>query len=355
LKIGDFQNRGSRVIDLVRGDVSYRQTLGETDLQAGDLVVLATREAELMGFRDGAVAEKAIAGTEPSTARRTSVVEVLVGPNTRALHRMIGRLHWRRHFGVYPIALHRNGTALDMRLSMIRLAVGDTLLLNGAAEDIARLVDEERLIMLSPVISRAFRRSRAPVAIGTMAGVVVLAALNVAPILTLALVGVAIVFLTKCIDADEGIGAIDGRLLLLIVSMLTLGSALQQSGALRLIIDGVSPLLATTRPIVALVLIYALTSILTELVTNNAVAVLMAPIAAGVAVQLGLDPRPFVVAVMFGASASFATPVGYQTNTLVYSAGGYRFLDFVRIGVPMNIIVGGVTVLVIPLIWPLAG
>jgi di/tricarboxylate transporter len=355
LKIGDFQNGGSRVIDLVRGDVSYRQTLGETDLQVGDIVVLATREAELMGFRDGAVAGKAIAGTEPSTARRTSVVEVLVGPNTRALHRMIGRLQWRRRFGVYPIALHRNSTALDMRLSMMRLAVGDTLLLNGSPDDIARLVDEERLIMLSPVVSRAFRRSRAPVAIGTMAAVVVLAALNVAPILTLALVGVAIVFLTKCIDADEGIGAIDGRLLLLIVSMLTLGSALQQSGALTLIVDGVSPLLATTRPIVALVLVYALTSILTELVTNNAVAVLMAPIAAGVAVQLGLDPRPFVVAVMFGASASFATPIGYQTNTLVYSAGGYRFLDFVRIGVPMNIIIGAVTVLAIPLIWPLAG
>jgi di/tricarboxylate transporter len=355
LKIGDFQNGGSRVIDLVRGDVSYRQTLGETDLQVGDIVVLATREAELMGFRDGAVADNTIAGTEPSTARRTSVVEVLVGPNTRALHRMIGRLHWRRRFGVYPSALHRNGTALDMRLSMMRLAVGDTLLLNGSSDDIARLVEEERLIMLSPVVSRAFRRSRAPVAIGTMAGVVILAALNVAPILTLALFGVAIVFLTKCIDADEGIGAIDGRLLLLSVSMLSLGSALHHSGALTLIVEGVSPLLATTRPIVALVLVYALTSILTELVTNNAVAVLMAPIAAGVAMQLGLDPRPFVVAVMFGASASFATPIGYQTNTLVYSAGGYQFLDFVRIGVPMNILIGAVTVLVIPLIWPLAG
>ncbi|HEY9038959.1 MAG TPA: SLC13 family permease [Roseovarius sp.] len=354
-KIEAFRSGGSRVIDLVRGEVSHRQMLDDTALEAGDIVVLATKEAELMGFRDGAVAGKAIAGTEPSAARRTSVVEVLVGPNTRALHKVIGRLHWRRRFGVYPMAMHRNGTALDLRLSMVRLEVGDTLLLDGSPGDILRLVEEERLITLSPVTARAFRRSKAPIAIGTMAAVVVLAALNFAPILTLALVGVAIVFLTRCIDADEGIGAIDGRLLLLIVSMLTLGSALQQSGALTLIVDRVSPLLATTRPIVALVLVYAITSLLTELVTNNAVAVLMAPIAASVAVQLGLDPRPFVVAVMFGASASFATPIGYQTNTLVYSAGGYRFLDFVRIGLPMNIIIGGVTVLVIPLIWPLAG
>lgn len=354
-KIEAFRKGGSRVIDLVRGDVSRRQTLDDIALEAGDIVVLATRAAELMGFRDGAVVGKAIAGTEPSGARRTSVVEVLVGPNTRALHKVIGRLHWRRRFGVYPMALHRNGTALDLRFSMMRLAVGDTLLLDGSPGDIARLVEEERLITLSPVTARAFRRSKAPIAIGTMAAVVVLAAMNVAPILTLALVGVAVVFLTKCIDADEGIGAIDGRLLLLIVSMLILGSALQQSGALTMIVDEVSPLLATANPMVALVLVYVLTSILTELVTNNAVAVLMAPIAAGVAVQLGLDPRPFVVAVMFGASASFATPIGYQTNTLVYSAGGYRFLDFVRIGVPMNIIIGVVTVFVIPLIWPLAG
>tara|TARA_R100000750_G_scaffold34972_2_gene22505 strand:- start:366 stop:1172 length:807 start_codon:yes stop_codon:yes gene_type:complete len=266
---------------------------------------------------------------------------------------MVGRLQWRRRFGVYPVALHRKGAAVDMRLAMMKLEVGDTLLLDGAPEDIARLTDEEQLIELSLVTSRSFRRKKAPIAIATMVAVVVLAALNVAPILTLALIGVAVVLLTNCIDADEGVGAIDGRLLLLIVSMLTLGSALDNSGALALIVAKVSPLLSTVQPIVALALVYALTSILTELVTNNAVAVLLAPIAAGVAIQLGLDPRPFVVAVMFGASASFATPIGYQTNTLVYNAGGYKFTDFLKVGVPMNIIIGSATVVLIPLIWPL--
>ena len=353
-RVADFKTGGGRVVDLIRSDESFREALGETELQAGDIVVLATREAELMGFRDGVVAGQTIAGTEPSAVRSTQVVEVLIGPNTRALDRLIGRLRWRRRFGVYPIALHRKGTAQDLRLSMMRLEVGDTVLLNGAPDDIARLVEEERLILLSPVVSRAFRRAKAPIAIAAMLGVVVLAALNVAPILSLALIGVAVVFLTGCIDADEGIGAIDGRLLLLIVSMLTLGRALEHSGALGLIVDGVAPLLAQTRPIVALALVYALTSILTETVTNNAVAVLLAPIAASVALELGLDPRAFVVAVMFAASASFATPIGYQTNTLVSSAGGYRFMDFVRIGTPMNLLIGAVTVFVIPLIWPLA-
>jgi di/tricarboxylate transporter len=145
----------------------------------------------------------------------------------------------------------------------------------------------------------------------------------------------------------------DGRLLLLIISMLVLGAAIDRSGALALVIGALTPLFAASSPIVALALLYAVTSILTELVTNNAVAVLMTPIAAGIATSLGLDPRPFVVAVMFAASASFATPIGYQTNTFVYNAGGYRFRDFMKVGIPLNILLWLVATAVIPLFWPL--
>ena len=183
--------------------------------------------------------------------------------------------------------------------------------------------------------------------------VVILAALDLAPILALALIGAAVVLATGCVDADEGLAAVDGRLLLLIVSMLVIGAALDRTGAVRVIVDSVGPLLSARSPLLALALVYAVTSLLTELVTNNAVAVLMAPIAAGIAATLGVDPRPFLVAVMFGASASFATPIGYQTNTLVYNAGGYRFTDFLRLGLPMNVVVGLVTVVAIPMIWPL--
>ena len=186
-----------------------------------------------------------------------------------------------------------------------------------------------------------------------MAAVVGLAALGLAPILPLALIGVAIVLALRCVDPDEGVGAMDGRLLLLVVSMLVLGAAMARSGALDLVVGWLRPLFDGASPLLALALLYAATSILTEVVTNNAVAVLMTPIAASLAVSLGLDPRPFVVAVMFAASASFATPIGYQTNTLVHAAGGYRFSDFLRIGLPMNIVVGVTTVVAIPWFWPL--
>jgi di/tricarboxylate transporter len=306
-----------------------------------------------MGFREGAAAGVAIAGTEATTVRASTVVEALVGPNARVVGRIIGRRRWRRHYGVYPMAVHRKGNAIDLKLTTLRLQVGDTLLLDGADVDINRLANDEGLILLSAMTHRAYRRQKAPLAMAIMSAVVIFAALDIAPILTLALIGAALVLATKCVDPDEGIGAVDGRLLLLIVSMLIVGAALDRSGGLTMIVNGLAPVLGAVSPLIALALVYAVTSVLTEIVTNNAVAVLMTPIAATIAAQLGLDPRPFVVVIMFAASASFATPIGYQTNTLVYNAGGYKFRDFLRIGVPLNLIVGAVTVLLTPLIWPM--
>lgn len=353
--IAGLRHGGGRVVDLIRGDESLRESLDVLRLQGGDVVVIRTADSEVIGFAEGTAGGVAIPGMRAASARSTALVEALVGPNARAVGRTLGHLRWRRRYGVYPVALHREGAAVDRRLTGIMLDVGDTLLLDGNTDDMARLADDEGIILLAPVTSRAYRRSKAPLAIAIMASVVSCAAFDLAPILPLALIGVAIALISGCIDADEGIGAIDGRLLLLIVSMLIVSVALDRSGALRLIVNALTPLLGLTSPLVALAVLYAATSILTELVTNNAVAVLMTPIAAGIAAQLGLDPRPFVVVVMFAASASFATPIGYQTNTLVYNAGGYRFSDFLRIGVPMNIVVGATTVLLIPLFWPLAG
>jgi di/tricarboxylate transporter len=353
LDVQDFRRGHGRVLDVIRGDVSMRAALEDVRLQAGDIVVVKTRDTEIMGFREGAAAGVAIAGTEPTTMRSSTVVEALVGPNARVVGRIIGRRRWRRHYGVYPMAIHRMGNAIDLKLATLRLQVGDTLLLDGTEEDINRLAEDEGLILVSAATHRTYRRRKAPLAIAIMCAVIILGALNVAPILTLALIGAASVLVTKCVDPDEGIGAVDGRLLILIVSMLIVGAALDRTGGLTLIVDWLAPVLGKVSPLVALALVYAVTSILTEIVTNNAVAVLMTPIAATIASQLGLDPRPFVVVVMFAASASFATPIGYQTNTLVYNVGGYKFADFLRIGIPMNILAGAVTVLLTPVFWPM--
>ncbi|WP_121064507.1 SLC13 family permease [Chachezhania antarctica] len=347
-----FSRGDGRVIDVIRGDGSLRRGLSDVRLEPGDIVVAKTRDTELAALREGVVKGAALAGVEPGQVRPSQLLEVLVGPGSKANGRTLESMRWRRRFGVYPVALHRRSTSIESRLETTRLAAGDTLLIEGAPDDLDRLVEDQRLTALAPHTVRAFRRTKAPLAALILLGVVVLAAFDVAPILALALIGAGLVLVTGCIEADEGLSALDGPLLLLIVSMLVIGTALDRSGAVGLIVTALGPLLAAVGPLVALALVYVVTSVLTELVTNNAVAVLMTPVAIGLAHGLGIDPRPFVVAVMFGASASFATPIGYQTNTLVYTAGGYRFADFLRVGVPMNIVVGATTIILIPVFWP---
>ena len=188
--------------------------------------------------------------------------------------------------------------------------------------------------------ARAFKRSKAPLALLTLAGVVLSAALFDLPIAALALGGVGLVLLFRCIQPEEAWNSIDGNTLVLIFGMLAFGLGLQNAGTVELVVGWTMPLLQNTSPFVVLIGVYAIASILTEVVTNNAVAVIMTPIVITLSGALGVDPRAFVVAVMFGASASFATPIGYQTNTLVYGAANYRFADFLKIGLPMNIVVG---------------
>jgi di/tricarboxylate transporter len=166
------------------------------------------------------------------------------------------------------------------------------------------------------------------------------------------MLAVVAMLILRCIDNDEAWGAIDASILILIFAMLIVGAGLRETGAIELIVGAIVPLLEGYPPIVLLIAVYATASILTELVTNNAVAVILTPIVIGIAQASGIDPRPLVIAVMFGASASFATPIGYQTNTLVYGAGNYRFSDFLRVGIPMNLIVGVASILAIWLFMP---
>ena len=162
-----------------------------------------------------------------------------------------------------------------------------------------------------------------------------------------AIVGLGAMLLFGCLTIEDAWRALDSGVLGLVVAMLIVGSAMQSTGAVDLIVSAAVPLFLDLSPFWALVAIYFLTSLLTEIVTNAAVAVIMTPIVISLAGMIGIDPRALVVAVMFGASASFASPVGYQTNTLVYAAGNYRFSDFLKIGVPMNIIIGVVSCLAI--------
>ena len=346
-----FKREGMRVIDVLRGDESLRRQFPEVTLAEGDRVVLRTDVRELLGLKDSGK----VALVDRVGSRRTTTVEALISPGCRLVGRSLGSLRLRRRYGVYPLAIHRRNQNIGRQLDQMVIRVGDTLLLEGAPEDINRLATDVDLVNIAEPTERPYRRERAPLMVAVLAGVVGLAAFDVAPIHILALLGVVLVMVTRVLDADEAFGFIDARLMALIFAMLAVGAALEASGAIVIVVDAVAPFLAGHPPWVTLMCVYFLTTVLTEIVTNNAVAVVLTPVAIALAASLGMDPRPLVVAVMVGASAAFATPIGYQTNTLVYGPGGYKFTDFMRVGVPMNLTVGIVTCLVIPWIWPFSG
>ncbi|MEO0378973.1 MAG: SLC13 family permease [Pseudomonadota bacterium] len=344
-----FKREGVRLIDVVRGDLSLRRDLANVVLQVGDRVVLRTQMTELLSLQ----ANKELRRVDQVSAVETTTVEALITPGCKMVGRTLGSLRLRRRYGVYPLAVHRRNQNIGRQLDALVVKVGDTLLLEGAPADIQRLAADQEMVDVSQPSARAYRRSHAPIAIAALAGIVILAALKVAPILLLAVLAVALVLVTGCIDADEAFSFVDGPLLALIFGMLAVGAGLQNSGAIALMVDGMSPGLAMLPAPLILFVVFVMTSTLTEIVSNSAVAVIMTPIAISLGVALGLDPRPLVVAVMIAASCAFATPIGYQTNTLVYGPGGYRFSDFMRVGIPLNLSVAVLASLVIPLIWSL--
>jgi di/tricarboxylate transporter len=348
MEVDLFKRDSMRVIDVLRGDASLRRALGAVALETGDRVVLRTPMSEVLGLKSS----KDLRQVDKLSSVQTETVEVLITPGCRMVGRSLGSMRLRRRYGVYPLAVHRRNQNIGRQLDDLVVQVGDTLLLEGAGADIQRLATDMELVDIGHPSERAYRRRHAPIVIAVLAAVVGLSALNIAPIVILALIGVVVVLVTRCIDADEAFGFIEGRLLAMIFAMLAVGLGLAHSGAVELVVDAITPHLMGLPPFVLIFAVYGLASVLTEMVSNNAVAVILTPIAIGLGGALGVDPRPLVVAVMFGASASFSTPIGYQTNTLVYGPGGYRFTDFMRIGIPLNVLMMVVMSVLIPFFFP---
>ena len=349
LAIDLFKRDGVRVIDVLRGDASLRRDLQAVLLEAGDRLVLRTEMTELLGLQQN----KDIRLVDKLSSVKTETVEVLIGPGCRMEGRSLGELRLRRRYGVYVLAAHRRNQNIGRQLDDLIVRVGDTLLLEGAIGDIQKLAADMDLVDISRPSIRPFRRGKVPIAVVALLMIVGLSALDVAPILPLAVVAVAIILITHCVDSDEAFGFVDGRLLAMIFAMLAVGQGLDHSGAVELIVGAVAPWMVGLSPFLLILAVYAMGVILTEFLSNNAVAVIYTPVAIELAQTLGYDPRPFVVTVMFSATLAFATPVGYQTNMMVYGPGGYRFSDYVRIGLPLNFLIMFVASALIPLIWPL--
>lgn len=348
------RRHGIQVIALRRGATVYRSGLNDLTLIAGDQLVIAATPGELASlaesrdFRTGL--EGVGGGIVTAGAKRPKdlrMVEAVISASDPTIGRRLIEIPLLSRFKVRVLGLARPGHVAGPDLSNARVRAGDRLLVAAGSDAAEAVRSGLGLQAVSEASAHAFRRRKAPLAMATLAAVVLGAAMFRLPIEALAIAGVAFVLITRCIEPEEAWSVIDGNTLVLIFAMLAVGKGLDNAGTVDLIVGGLEPFLATASPLVLLGCIYLIASVLTEIVTNNAVAVILTPIAMALGEALGVDVRQLIVAVMFGASASFATPIGYQTNTLVYGAANYRFIDFVKIGVPMNIIVGVVSCLAI--------
>lgn len=347
-------NTGLQVLKLFRGETEFTDPSADTLLEAGDTLVIHGQVQDVVELRGtGHLAFNRDAAFETISSRNVILAEAIVGRNSRYSHRPMRDLDLTARYGIAVLAVHRQDENISGNLDNFQLQFGDVMLVEGTPAQIKRFADNGDLISLNTVQERAFRRDKAPIAILATLAVVLLSAFEVMPIEGLAIIGGAVVLATHCLDVDDAYKAVDWKVLSLIFGMLAISIAMDKVGLVQLMVDKTMGVLPADNPLMILGFIYLLTTLLTEILSNNAVAVLVTPIAIGVAQHLGLEPRAFVVAVMFAASVSFATPIGYQTNTFVYNAGGYRFMDFVRIGLPLNVLMMIVAMLVIPLFWPL--
>ncbi len=350
---------GLQVIGIERGARRISFPRGGATIQANDILIVEGKIADIArieqehGLAIAGVRPEFPVGEKPDQgASEAGLAELIVPPRSAVIGRSLGELNFRNRYGVPVLGLQRHGQALHDRMVRIPLEPGDTLLVSGRNHELRHIHETGELALLGPVGLPRKRLRKVRFAIGIIIGVVALAAFDVMPILLSAILGVIAMFLSGCLTPDEAYEDIDWMVLVLLGSIIPLGIAMQNTGTAQLV---AAVLLGLTAPLGlygVLAAFYLLTSLLTELISNNAAAVVLAPIAIATAVTLGVSPMPFVIAVMFAASNSFMTPIGYQTNTFIYGPGGYRFSDFIRVGGPLNIILLVVAVFVIPIFFP---
>jgi di/tricarboxylate transporter len=260
--------------------------------------------------------------------------------------------NFRARYDAAVLAVHRHGERLNTSLGQLQLRAGDTLLLLAGDDFFKRWNQSRDFYMISKVSDLpTFNRRKTAISLLTLLGMVLLSAFEVMDILNAAILAAMVLLFTGCITVVEARRSIELNVLIVIASALGISKALEKTGAAGFLAGQLIELMAVFGPMGLLAAIYFATTLMTELITNNAAAALLFPIGMAAAGQMDLNPMPFAIAVAIGASSSFATPIGYQTNMKVYGPGGYRFTDFLKVGIPLNLTFMVVALMVIPLVW----
>ena len=350
--VGMGEKYGVYPLELLRGEEQQWSPRSQ-ELTEGDVLLVRGDWEKIEDFRKATKLEHAPEhrydqdGNDPRV-----LVELMVAPASPVEGRMVSELdlHWRYDANV--LAIHRRGHILRKSLKSVELTLGDVLLLLVDEDAVARLRSDDRFIVLSEREEKRKTPLKAIMAIAIMVGVVVVSGMHWLPIPAAAIIGAIAMAFAGCYGRKDVYQGIDWKIIILLGAILPLGIAIEKTGLSSTVVAASMGLIGDHGPLVALLVVYLITAVLTELMGHNPSVVLMVGIAVSVAHSVGADPRPFVVAVAFAAATSFATPVGYPTNTMVYYAGGYRFMDFMKVGIPMIAIFCALSMFLIPHFWP---
>ena len=280
------------------------------------------------------------------------LVEAVVAPNSPLIGETLKSLQFKDAYGAKVLAIRHHGQLAQSKLDSVPLHAGDTLLLSVPRERLEQVARNPAFVMVTRKALPRYRTRKALLAAAIIAGVVAVSALKLAPIVVAALTGAALLVVTGCLKPEEVYPAVDWKVILMLAGLIPLGTAIETTGLAARLSSFIVAVFGSLGPVVFLSALYLCTSLLTEVMSNSATAVLLTPIAISSAQAMGVDCRPFLVAVMFAASSSFMTPVGYQTNTLIFGPGAYKFKDFLRVGTPLNLIFWILSTIFIPQYWP---
>jgi di/tricarboxylate transporter len=343
------------IIDVIRGGAPLRPLTASITLQAGDILRVRcdVEKVKTLQEREGiTLRPDTMLWDRDLKSEDTTLVEAVIAPNAFLEGRTLAQVRFRHHFGATALAIRHRGEVMHENLEHTPLRSGDVLLVRIKTDNLDDLKRDPAFIIASQVGLPEFKRRKIVPAVAIIAGVVAAAALNLLPIMVSALIGCILLILTRCLTMEEAYKGIDWKVIILLAGVITLGSALEKTGAAGLAADAIISTVGSWGPAATVSVLYLLSFLLTEMISNTATAALLAPIAIATAKSMGVDSRPFLMAVAFAASASFMTPVGYQTNTLIYGAGQYRFTDFLRVGTPLNLLFWLMATILIPYFWP---
>lgn len=339
-------------LELLRGD-RHMWSPREQQLEDGDVLLVRGDWQKIEDFRLHAALEidpENRYGRDPKHARM--LIEAMVKPDSTVANRTLGELDLQYHHNAIVLAIHQRGRILREKLEDVRLAAGDVLLLLVDDLGVIALRSDDRLVVLSEREDTRRTPHLARRAVAIMAMVVIASGLRWLPIPVAAVGGAVAMAIAGCFGRKDIYEGIDWKIIVMLAAILPLGTAIENSGLSSTLVVSTMNLVGAHGPLAALLMVYLLTALLTELMGHNPSVVLMIGIAISVAHSVHVNATPFVVAVAFAAATSFATPIGYPTNTMVYYAGGYRFTDFMKVGIPLIGLFCGLSMYLIPIFWP---